>query len=91
MSCKPCGAVQERDEEENDACPVCHTQAESFLMYEPRGFVTDFHPTEFDDRVERGPAASRPRLGFRPGAEPHHATGTAVDQSIRCRRRVYDQ
>ncbi len=78
VSCKPCGAVQERDEEENDACPVCGTQAESFLMYEPRGFVTDFHPTEFDDRVERGPTASRPRLGFRPGTEPHYATRTAA-------------
>lgn len=45
-------------------------------MYEPQGFVTDFRPKDFDDRVEHGPSASWPRLGVTPARCSEGETGT---------------
>ena len=76
LSCKRCSAVQEHLEGGLQQCPVCGDPVEPIRMYEPRGFVTDFRSTDFDDRVEHGPSASWPRLGFNPAGRSDRETST---------------
>ncbi len=68
LNCAACGAVQELSEGSAETCPVCDQAVGPITMYEPQGFVTDFQPTDFDDRLERGPSAQRPRLGVTPAS-----------------------
>ncbi len=76
LSCAECGAVQEHAEGGPWQCPVCGNPVEPITMYEPRGFVTDFQSTDFDDRVEHGPSASWPRLGLNPAGRSDRETST---------------
>lgn len=76
LSCGSCGAVQEHGEGGTRNCPVCDVPVEPITMYEPQGFVTDFRPTDFDDRVEHGPSAKWPRLGVTPAGRREGETGT---------------
>lgn len=79
LRCPHCGAVAVR-EDEATACPVCDRTANTFDMYEPLGFRTDFRPQDFNDRFERGPTSSRPQLGLNSAARLNYRTG-AVDVS----------
>ncbi len=76
LSCALCGAVQEHTEGGPHQCQVCEEAVEPITMYEPQGFVTDFRPTDFDDRVEHGPSAKWPRLGVTPAGRREGETST---------------
>ena len=80
LRCSHCGAVAVQ-EGTSAACPVCERTADSFAMYEPLGFRTDFRPQDFDDRFERGPASARPQLGLNPAAQETYQVG-AVEASV---------
>lgn len=76
LNCPSCGAVQEHTEGGPQQCLVCSDPVEPITMYEPQGFVTDFRPTDFDDRVEQGPSAKWPRLGVTPAQRREGETST---------------
>ena len=76
LSCALCGAVQEHTEGGPHQCLVCEEAVEPITMYEPQGFVTDFRPADFDDRVEHGPSAKWPRLGVTPAGRREGETST---------------
>ena len=76
LNCPSCGAVQEHAEGGPQQCLVCRDPVEPITMYEPQGFVTDFRPTDFDDRVEHGPSAKWPRLGVTPAQRREGETST---------------
>ena len=80
LRCTHCGAVA-LQEEASAACPVCDRTADTFAMYEPQGFRTDFRPQDFDDRIERGPASARPQLGLNAAARESYRAG-AVAASV---------
>ena len=80
LRCTHCGAVAVR-EGASSTCPVCDRTADTFDMYEPQGFRTDFRPQDFDDRFERGPASARPQLGLNAAARDRYRTG-AVEVSV---------
>src|SRR5690606_33704550 len=63
LRCTYCGAVAVR-EAIGSTCPICGREADTFDLYEPLGFRTDFWPVDFDDNFERGPASNRPQLGL---------------------------
>ena len=77
LSCTACGAVQELSEGGAETCPVCGRAVGPIAMYEPQGFVADFPPADFDDRLERGPSAQRPRLGVTPATRLTGEVSTA--------------
>lgn len=70
-SCSHCEAVIDQGPElaalpdVGDAvCPVCNEPTLSIVdAREPRGFVTDFQPRDYDANEEYVPRASRPRIG----------------------------
>ena len=62
-ACKRCHAVRELLDDDPDLCIVCDAPVQPFDMYEPLGFVTDYHPEDFDDRRDQGASAARPTLG----------------------------
>lgn len=76
LRCRHCGAVAVREEAAN-TCPVCGREADTFDLYEPLGFRTDFHPVDFDDNFERGPASNRPQLGLNAGSRATYRIGGA--------------
>ena len=76
LSCARCSAVEELKEGGPQQCRVCGDSVEPVSMFEPQGFVTDFHPKDFDDRVEHGPSASWPRLGLDPAGRSERETST---------------
>ncbi len=80
LRCTHCGAVAVQ-EGVSEACPVCDRTADTFAMYEPQGFRTDFHPQDFDDRFERGPASARPQLGLNVAARETYRAG-GVEASV---------
>ena len=80
LRCTHCGAVAVR-EGASATCPVCDRTADTFDMYEPQGFRTNFRPQDFDDRFERGPASARPQLGLNAAAREHYRTG-AVEVNV---------
>ena len=76
LRCTHCGAVAVQ-EGSSAQCPVCERTANTFHMYEPHGFRTDYHPQDFDDQFERGPASARPQLGLNAKARETYRAGPA--------------
>lgn len=72
-SCRNCEAIIDQGPElealpdSGDAdCPICGKHTLGIIdAREPRGFVTDFHPRDYDANEEYVPRASRPRIGIR--------------------------
>ena len=62
--CRYCDSVELNESVDNgSACSVCHSEADRFDLYQPRGFRTDYDPRDYDD-VERGHGAGMPQLGW---------------------------
>lgn len=76
LRCTHCGAVAVQ-EGSSAQCPVCDRTANTFHMYEPHGFRTDYQPQDFDDNFERGPASARPQLGLNASAHKTYRAGPA--------------
>ncbi len=72
LQCPTCRATRLATEGDS-ACRAClGQQMTEFTMYEPRGFRTDFDPTDYDDNVERGAFAAMPQLGLAPEDQVTH-------------------
>lgn len=68
LRCSHCGAVRVRPDPGPGECGICGRAAQSFDLYQPLGFRTDYRPVDYDDQQDRGPASSRPELGI--GSNP---------------------
>jgi DEAD/DEAH box helicase domain-containing protein len=74
--CQHCGSVELADprHEEGGMCPVCQSSTDSFQLFQPRGFRTDYAPRDYDD-VERGHPIGMPQLGWTPEEAEQWAFG----------------
>ncbi len=77
--CPVCQAVTVA-EAAGDDCPACDSAMDSFDLYQPLGFRTDFQPGDYDDEVERGYGAGFPQLAYGPtGADSFDVGGATTD------------
>ncbi|MFC3687199.1 DEAD/DEAH box helicase [Aquipuribacter hungaricus] len=80
--CPSCGRSELR---QTTSCPECHAEMDSLVLYEPRGFKTDYKARPFDDVVDLSSSAGMPVLS--PPTRPHatvqlpHADLAVFEQS----------
>jgi DEAD/DEAH box helicase domain-containing protein len=79
--CPTCGAV-EPEEIGAGTCALCQATMETFDLYQPLGFRSDFDPRDFDDQGERGPAGRNPELARVPVEPPPRQLEGLVMTSI---------
>ena len=63
------------------SCPVCGATAMRFDLYEPRGFRTNYRPSDFSDQADRGPSLGLPQLAATPASQPPVRIG-GVEASV---------
>jgi DEAD/DEAH box helicase domain-containing protein len=80
--CGNCGAIYAGTDETaaadgDPACGECDAPLDRLLVFEPRGFRTDFRSEDFSEPDTRGPAGSAPGLAVIADAEPARRVGAA--------------
>lgn len=68
--CQDCGSIDVEVGAPVASCPVCGATAKRFDLYEPRGFRTNYRPTDFSDQADRGPSLGLPQLAATPTSQP---------------------
>ena len=69
-----CGALRIGTRE---TCEVCGAMAESFDLYQPKGFRTTYRPRDYDGQRQRGPVLPSPVMAFEPAYEDGFELGAA--------------
>ncbi|HIA63511.1 MAG TPA: DUF1998 domain-containing protein, partial [Planctomycetaceae bacterium] len=62
--CNDCGGISTSENEAADICAVCGGHINSFALYQPLGFRTDFRATDYKVAPQRGIGTGNPVLGF---------------------------
>ena len=58
-------------------CPVCQAALPTMIMYQPRGFRTDYTPRPFDDQQESTSSAGMAQLSVAAQPDRQHTVGAA--------------
>ena len=91
--CSECGAIYAGetriDGEEPAECSECGHALNPLLVFEPRGFRTDFRPEDFTEPDSRGPSVSAPGLSVIPDTQDARRVGGASVKSY-SGRQIYE-